>query len=35
MSREKTLPAKKQEELLDKLRTRGYDTSKLLFVEQE
>ena len=35
MSREKTLPAKKQEELLDELRTRGYDTSKLLFVEQE
>ncbi len=35
MSREKTLPAEKQEELLDKLRTRGYDISKLLFVEQE
>lgn len=35
MSREKTLPAEKQEELLDKLRTRGYDISKLLFVAQE
>lgn len=34
MSRDKTLSKEKQAELLDKLRVRGYDTEKLLFVDQ-
>ena len=34
MSRDKTLSNEKQAELLDKLRVRGYDTEKLLFVDQ-
>ena len=34
MSRDKTLSKEKQAELFDKLRVRGYDTEKLLFVDQ-
>ncbi len=34
MSRDKKLSKEKQVELLDKLRVRGYDTEKLLFVDK-
>ena len=35
MSREKSLAKETLDQLLDKLRVRGYDTDKLLFVAQD
>lgn len=35
MSREKSLPQETLDTLLEKLRARGYDTERLLFVEQD
>lgn len=35
MSRDKTMPDALRDELLGKLQARGYDTSRLVFVDQQ